>query len=63
MSDKAENASNPLDSVKWVLVFVLLGGLIYGYTAYADISVLYRALAAVAIAVVALGIASTTMKG
>jgi preprotein translocase subunit SecE len=63
MSDKAENASSPLDSVKWVLVFVLLGGLIYGYTAYADISVLYRALAAVAIAVVALGIASTTLKG
>ena len=63
MSDKAENASNPLDTVKWVLVFVLLGGLIYGYTTYADVSVLYRALAAVGIAVVALFIASTTLKG
>lgn len=63
MSEKAENVSNPLDTVKWVLVFVLLGGLIYAYTAFADISVLYRALGAVAVVVVAGLIASTTFKG
>ncbi len=63
MSDKAESASNPLDAVKWVSVFVLLGGLIYAYTSYEDVSVLYRALAAVAVVVIALGIASTTEKG
>lgn len=63
MSDKAENASNPLDTVKWVLVFGLLAGLIYGYTSYEEISVLYRALGAVATVVVAGAIAATTLKG
>lgn len=63
MSDKAENVSNPLDTAKWVLVFVLLGGLVYAYTTFADISVLYRALGAVAVVVVAGFIAATTFKG
>jgi preprotein translocase subunit SecE len=63
MSDKAENASNPLDYAKWFVVIALLGGLVYAYSAYEEISVLYRALAAVAIVVVSLGIASTTEKG
>lgn len=63
MSDKAENASNPLDLVKWILVIGLLGGLVYVYNQYQDVSVLYRALGAVTVAVIALGIASTTMKG
>lgn len=63
MSDKAENASNPLDKVKWIIVIALLGGLVWAYSAYEDISVLYRALAAVAIVVVSLGIAATTQKG
>jgi preprotein translocase subunit SecE len=63
MSDKAENASNPLDSVKWIIVIALLGGLVYAYSAYEEISVLYRALAAVTIVVISLGIAATTQKG
>jgi preprotein translocase subunit SecE len=63
MSDKAENASNPLDLVKWIIVVALLGGLVYAYSAYEEISVLYRALAAVAIVIISLGIASTTEKG
>jgi preprotein translocase subunit SecE len=63
MSDKAENASNPLDIVKWIIVIALLGGLVYAYSAYEEISVLYRALAAVGIVVVSLGIAATTQKG
>jgi len=63
MSEKVENASNPLDMVKWVLVAVLLGGLVFAYTSYEEISVLYRALAAVAIVVVAGAIAATTTKG
>lgn len=63
MSEKAENTSNPLDLVKWIIVIALLGGLVWAYSAYEDISVLYRALAAVAIVVVSLGIASTTQKG
>nr|WP_136251120.1 preprotein translocase subunit SecE [Ningiella ruwaisensis] len=63
MSEKAENSSNPLDILKWLIVFALLGGLVYGYETYEEISVLYRALAAVGIVVVALGIAATTTKG
>lgn len=63
MSEKAENTSNPLDMIKWLMVAVLLGGLVYGYETYEDVSVLYRALVAVAVVVIALGIAATTMKG
>jgi preprotein translocase subunit SecE len=63
MSEKAESSSNPLDTVKWLVIVVLLGGLVYGYGAYAEVSVLYRALIAVTVVVVALGIASTTEKG
>jgi preprotein translocase subunit SecE len=63
MSDKAESSSNPLDMFKWLVVAVLLGGLVYGYGAYDEVSVLYRALVAVTIVVVALGIAATTEKG
>lgn len=63
MSEKIENTSNPLDMVKWVLVAGLLGGLVFAYTTYEDISVLYRALGAVAVVVIAGAIASTTFKG
>ncbi|MBF7074059.1 preprotein translocase subunit SecE [Glaciecola sp. MH2013] len=63
MSEKTEVESNPLDLVKWIVVIALLGGLVYAYQAYEDISVLYRALAAVAIVVISLGIAATTAKG
>jgi len=63
MSDKAESSSNPLDTFKWLVAGTLLAGLVYGYGAYDEVSVLYRALAAVTIVVVALGIAATTEKG
>ena len=63
MSEKVEGSSNSLDLLKWLIVFALLGGLVYGYSAYAEVSVLYRALAAVAIVVISLGVAATTLKG
>jgi len=63
MSEKIENTSNPLDMVKWILVAGLLGGLVFAYTTYEEISVLYRALGAVAIVVVAGAIAASTFKG
>jgi preprotein translocase subunit SecE len=63
MSEKIETVSNPLDMFKWVIVAVLLGGLVYAYTTYEDVSVLYRALGAVAVVVVAGFIAATTFKG
>lgn len=63
MSEKAENVSNPLDMVKWLIVIALIAGLVYANSAYETVSVLYRALAAVAIVAISLGIASTTLKG
>jgi preprotein translocase subunit SecE len=63
MSEKAENPSNSLDMLKWLIVIVLLGGLVAANTYYQEISVLYRALGAVVVVVVAGLIASSTIKG
>jgi len=63
MSEKTENASNPLDTLKWLIAIALLGGLVTANYMYQEVSVLYRALAAVAIVVIAGFIAATTEKG
>lgn len=63
MSEKTENPSNALDMLKWLVVIALLGGLVTANTMYGEISVLYRALAAVAVVVIAGFIAATTTKG
>ena len=63
MSEKTENQSNALDMFKWVVVFALLAGLVTANTVYGELSVLYRALAAVVVAVVAGFIAASTNKG
>ncbi|MEH6713593.1 MAG: preprotein translocase subunit SecE [Paraglaciecola polaris] len=63
MSEKAENSSNPLDLVKWLVVVVLLGGAVAANSIYGDISVLYRALGVVAAVVIAGFIAASTEKG
>ena len=48
---------------RWVVVFALLAGLVTANTVYGELSVLYRALAAVVVAVVAGFIAASTNKG
>jgi preprotein translocase subunit SecE len=63
MSEKAENSSNPLDLVKWLVVLVLLGGAVAANSIYEDISVLYRALGVVVAVLVAGFIAASTVKG
>ena len=64
MNASAENQpSGSLDSIKWVLVFLLLGGAIVGNYYFGDMSVLLRAGAVVAIVVVAGFIAMQTQKG
>ncbi|MBD3586320.1 preprotein translocase subunit SecE [Salinimonas sp. HHU 13199] len=63
MSEKTENSSNPLDMFKWVIVFALLAGVITANYMYGEISVLYRAIAAVVIVAIAGFIAATTEKG
>ncbi|WP_421132703.1 preprotein translocase subunit SecE [Alteromonas sp. A079] len=63
MSEKTENQSNALDMFKWVVVFALLAGLVTANTVYGEISVLYRAIAAVVVVVLAGFIAASTEKG
>ena len=63
MSEKTENQSNALDMFKWVVVFALLAGLVTANTMYGEISVLYRAIAAVVVVAVAGFIAASTLKG
>ena len=63
MSEKVEKASNPLDTVKWLVAIALLVGVVAANYVYGEISILYRALAAVVIVVVAAFIAASTEKG
>ena len=63
MSEKTENQSNALDMFKWVVVFALLAGLVTANTVFREISVLYRAVTAVVVVVVAGFIAASTVKG
>lgn len=63
MSEKTETQSNPVDMIKWLVVFLLLGSVIAANTYYQEVSVLYRALGAVALVVIAGFIASSTIKG
>ena len=63
MSEKTESTSNPLDIVKWLVVVALLLGLIAANHMFVEVSVLVRALVAVAAVVIAAFIAATTNKG
>ncbi|MBQ4829007.1 preprotein translocase subunit SecE [Alteromonas sp. CI.11.F.A3] len=63
MSEKTENQSNALDMFKWVVVFALLAGLVTANTVFGEISVLYRAVTAVVVVVIAGFIAASTVKG
>ena len=56
-------SSNPLDILKWIVVVGLVGGLAVGNAYFSGESVLYRALAAVAILVLAGFVALQTVKG
>ena len=57
-----ENTSR-FDGLKWLLVALLVGGGIYGNYLFAAQPILYRAIALVAIAAVALFIGFNTAKG
>lgn len=64
MNDKVENTSGgAVDTIKWLVVFAILAAIITGNSMYGDVSVLYRALGAVAGVVIAGFIAATTVKG
>ncbi|MCG3723754.1 preprotein translocase subunit SecE [Vibrio cincinnatiensis] len=65
---KANNAetpdsSNALDTVKWVITFVLLAAAVVGNYLYGELSVVARAAGVIVLIAAALGVAATTFKG
>lgn len=63
MSDKERSSESRLDQVKWAIVAVIVVAGIYGNSYFATESVLYRAIALLAMAGIAGWIASQTSKG
>lgn len=63
MSANAEARNGGLDTVKWLLVLVLIAGAVVGNVYYADQSLLYRVLGIVALAAVAAFLALQTSQG
>jgi len=63
MSSSADEKVFRLDGIKWLLVLAVVAGGIYGNWYFSAESVLYRALALVVLAGVALAVASQTGKG
>ena len=64
MNDKVSAATDSrLDSVKWVVVFVLVAAGVYGNSYFAAESVLYRVVALLVLAAIAGWLAAQTAKG
>lgn len=64
MSAQTETQSSSFDGIKWLIVIALLAAIVVGNYYYGEtVSVLYRALAVVALVVVAGFIAASTDKG
>jgi len=64
MNAKAEESTSALNSLKWLLVIVIVAVGVAGNSYYAEeVSPLYRALALIALAALALTIAYFTAKG
>jgi len=63
MSESTETARSPLSTVKWLLAISLAAGAIVGNVVYAEVGLLYRILAVVAIMGLATAIAATTTRG
>lgn len=63
MTSNTEGQGKALDTVKWVLVAIILIGTVVGNNIFSEESVLIRAVAAIAAAVIAGGIALQTSKG
>jgi preprotein translocase subunit SecE len=63
MSVVSEDKQYRLDWLKWLVVTVVIGGGIYGNWYYSAESVLYRALALIALLILALLVAAQTARG
>ena len=62
MNTKVETASK-LDPVKWLFVLVVVGGGIYANAEYATTALVYRMLAGIVVAALAVAIALQTAQG
>ena len=63
MNENTENQGKAMESIKWVLVAIILIGTVIGNNIFGDESVLIRAIAVIVAAVVAGVIALQTSKG
>lgn len=63
MNAKSDNPSSFFDLIKWFIVIALIVVGVVGNSYYANESLLYRVLALLGLAVVALFVASQTVKG
>ncbi|MBB5212507.1 preprotein translocase subunit SecE [Microbulbifer hydrolyticus] len=63
MNAKVEAKTFRLDGLKWLLVVLLVGAAVAGNSYYAEIPLLYRVLAIVALCVAAVFVAVQTEKG
>ena len=64
MSGNTEATKSPLNAVKWAFAIAVAGAAIVGNQMYAqEVGLLYRVLGVVALMLVALGIAATTVQG
>ncbi|CAM2986846.1 preprotein translocase subunit SecE [Moritella viscosa] len=63
MTSNTENQGKALETVKWVLVALILIGTVIGNNIFSEESVLIRAVAVIIAAVIAGGIALQTSKG
>ncbi|WP_241301506.1 preprotein translocase subunit SecE [Microbulbifer elongatus] len=63
MNAKVEAKTFRLDGLKWLLVVLLVGAAVAGNSYYAEIPLLYRVLAIVALCLVAVFVAVQTEKG
>ncbi len=61
--DEKKAASSVLELAKWAAVVVLVGLIVWGNSYYSAISVLYRALAILGVALVAIFVALQTQQG
>ena len=59
----SEAATSRLDSLKWVVVLVLVAAGIFGNSYYGDQPILYRVLALLVLALLACWFSSLTQKG
>lgn len=63
MNANVESSSGTLNSVKWLVVVVLLGAAIFANGYYAELPLIYRVLGIVVVGVISLFVASTTVQG